>query len=484
MSLSTLNLKLQRKQTIAFQSSATEILYGGAAGGGKSYLMRVAAIIWCSLIPGLQVYVFRRLFTDLWKNHMEGPSGFPALLAPWVAAKLVKINFSDNSIEFWNKSKIFLCHCQYEKDVLKYQGAEIHVLLVDELTHFTDKIYRFLRGRVRLAGLTIPPQFKGMFPRIICGSNPGAIGHNWVKFAFIDNAKEYEIRRMPKTEGGMLRQFIPARLEDNPALVKSDPDYDERLEGLGDPELVRAMREGDWDIVAGGMFDDLWKRHKHVIEPFEIPSSWTIDRSFDWGSSAPFSVGWWAESDGTKAPNGRTYPRGTLFRIYEWYGWSGKPNVGCKMLAVEIARGILEREQEWGIKAKPGPADSSIFDTDNGVCIADDMADAGVRWTEADKSPGSRKNGAERLRKFLKAALQWPMESPGLFVFDRCTHFIRTVPVLPRDERHRDDVDTDAEDHVYDETRYKVLERAPRKPVFSSAPVESVPSGEGLAGLL
>ncbi len=424
--------------------------------------MRVAAILWCIAIPGLQVYIFRRLFADLWKNHMEGPGGFLALLAGWIEAKAVKVNYSDNSIEFYNKSKIFLCHCQYEKDVIKYQGAEIHVLFIDELTHFTEKIYRFLRGRVRMAGIQIPARFKGLFPRIICGSNPGSIGHNWVKFSFIDNAAEYEIRRMPKQEGGMLRQFIPAKLQDNPALNESDPDYEDRLEGLGDPELVRAMRDGDWNIIAGGMFDDLWndcgRRVVHIIQPFDIPSSWRIDRSFDWGSSAPFSVGWWAESDGTKAPNGKIYPRGTLFRIYEWYGWNGKPNEGCKLLAVDIAKGILEREKLWGIKAKPGPADSSIYDTENGMCIADDMAKIGVRWIEADKSPGSRKNRAERMRKYLKASLQSPMESPGLFIFDRCTHFIRTVPVLPRAENNRDDVDTDAEDHAYDEAAYRIAQ--------------------------
>jgi hypothetical protein len=398
---------------------------------------------------------------------MEGPKGFLALLGSWVDAKKVKINYSDNSIEFWNKSKIFLCHCQYEKDVIKYQGAEIHVLFIDELTHFTEKIYRFLRGRVRLAGLQIPAHLKGLFPRIICGANPGAIGHNWVRFSFISNAAEYEIRRMPKKEGGMLRQFIPAKLKDNPALSKDDPEYCDRLEGLGDPELVKAMLDGDWDIVAGGMFDDIWKRERHFIEPFRIPASWYKDRTFDWGSAHPFSVGWWAESDGTKAPNGKTYPRGSLFRFAEWYGWNGNPNEGCKMLAVEIARQIKRLESVfyqdgyWEGSAdsvKPGAADSSIFDDENDMCIARDMRKEGVRWLEADKSPGSRKNGAEIFRKYLKASLESPMEHPGVYIFNRCPNFARTIPVLPRDEKIRDDVDTKAEDHIWDETRYRILE--------------------------
>ena len=127
------------------------------------------------------------------------------------------------------------------------------------------------------------------------------------------------------------------------------------------------------------------------------------------------------------------------------------------MVATEIARKIVEVEKGFKRRVLPGPADGSIFETQNGVCIAADMERAGVRWERADKSNGSRINGLERLRKFLKAAHTHPMEEPGLFVFDTCRNFIRTVPVLPRSERNPDDIDTDAEDHIYDETRYRVL---------------------------
>ena len=417
----------------------------------------MAAIAWSAAIPGLQTYIFRRTFDDLYKNHMEGPTSFPELLSEWVNSKAVSINDSKHTIKFWNKSKIFLCHCQHEKNVLGYKGAEIHVLMIDELTQFTSFMYRFLRGRCRLGNLQLPPQYKGLFPRTLNGSNPGDIGHNWVKQDFVDFAPEGEIKQAEKKEGGMRRQFIRALLEDNPTQTENDPDYEDRLEGLGDPSLVRAMRLGDWDIVAGGMFDDLWRRDKHVIDPFVIPDSWTVDRSFDWGSSKPYSVGWWAESDGTTAPNGRTYPRGTLFRINEMYGWNGRANEGCKALAVDIADEIKAREAEMKLKVKAGPADSSIFDAENGVCIADDMAKKGVAWTAADKSPGSRKIGWERVRKYLKASLQHPMEEPGLFVFNNCLQFIRTVPTLPRDKNKSDDVDTDAEDHVGDEVRYRLM---------------------------
>lgn len=389
---------------------------------------------------------------------MEGPTSFRELLSEWVNAKAVSINDSKHTISFWNGSKIFLNHCQHEKNVWSYKGAEIHVLMVDELTQFTAFMYRFLRGRLRLGNLQLPPQYKGLFPRILNGSNPGDVGHNWVKADFVDFAPDGEIRQAEKKEGGMRRQFIRSLLEDNPTLTENDPEYEDRLEGLGDPALVRAMRLGDWDIVAGGMFDDVWRRDKHVIEPFAIPSSWTVDRSFDWGSSKPYSVGWWAESDGTTAPNGRTFPRGTLFRIHELYGWNGRPNEGCKALAVEIADKIKETEAALGLTVNPGPADDAIWDEENGNCIARDMAARGVYWTKAGKRPGTRKTGWEKLRKYLKASTQFPMEEPGMFVFNTCSHFIRTVPVLPRDQKQTDDVDTDAEDHVGDETRYRVLQ--------------------------
>jgi len=456
-----MELNLHPRQTQAFLTEATEILYGGAAGGGKSHLMRAAAIAWCTDIPGLQVYIFRRVSDDLTKNHMEGPSAFPALLSEWIDAGHVKVNYSKNSIEFWNGAKIHLCHCQYEKDRFKYQGAEIHVLMIDELTHFTDTIYRYLRGRCRLGALRVPDRYRGLFPRVICGSNPGGVGHNWVKATFIDPAAPMKITPQPKAEGGMRRQYIPAKLEDNPTLTEADPDYVDRLEGLGNPELIRAMRDGDWDIVSGGMFDDLWHRDTHVLAPFDIPSSWRVDRGFDWGSSKPFSVIWFAESDGTTATmkdgTKRTFPRGSIFAIDEWYGWNGKPNEGCKMLAVDIATGIVDREKEMRLEVKPGPADTSIFDTQNGMCIADDMSKKSVRWEKADKSPGSRKNGWEMIRKLMKQART--SDLPGLFVFDTCIHVIRTLPVLPRDQKNSDDVDTDAEDHAPDVVRYRCSAR-------------------------
>lgn len=451
--------QLHPKQLMAFLTNATEILFGGAAGGGKSFFMRFFAI-WCAIYcPGIQIYLFRRTYPDLQKNHMEGPTSLPVVLAPLMGDKLVTINYGKGIISFANGSRIFLCHCQYEKDVTSYQGAEIHLLLIDELTHFTEKMYRFLRGRCRLGSWQPPKQLAGAFPRILNGSNPGGVGHNWVKEMFVTPVPWFKIWKTPKGEGGMLRQFIPAKLDDNPTMEKNDPEYRERLQGLGDPMLVKAMLDGNWDIVAGGALDDVWNASRQMIEPFRVPHDWYVNRSFDWGSSAPFSVGWWAISNGEdvqiKDGSWRYFPAGSLIRIAEWYGWNGKPNAGCKMLAVDIARGIKEREATMGLKVRPGPADSAIFARENGNCIADDMEREGVRWVPADKGPGSRINGLEKVRELLKESSKERPEHPGMWAFKTCVHFSRTMPVLPRDEKKYEDVDSKSEDHVYDETRYE-----------------------------
>lgn len=453
-----MRLGLLPKQRMALTSEADEILYGGAAGPGKSHLLRLTAIAYCSAIPEIQVYLFRRLQPDLAKNHLEGPTGFRAMLATLEAAGKVKINDHLNVIKFANGAKIHLSHCQHEKDKYKYQGPEIHVLLIDELTHFSESIYRYLRARVRAPeSLKIPDWFKFPVPRVMSGTNPGNVGHNWVRRTFVKPRPAMEVWRTPEDEGGMLRQFIPGFLHENPFL---DQSYAKQLAGLGDPETVKAMLKGDWDIVAGGMIDDLWDEAIHVIPNFRPPKSWSVRRSFDWGSSRPFSVGWWAEANGESVMidgRERHFAPGTKIRLFEWYGADPKrENTGLKMLAKDIAKKIVEIEAALPFKVDPGPADSAIFATENGMCIADDMATEGVYWVKADKSPGSRVNGAEKVRSMLKASLSYPMEDPGLFVTEACRDFISIIPVLPRDDKKTDDVDTDAEDHIWDEMRYEV----------------------------
>lgn len=454
-----MELALHPKQSQVFQSPARQILFGGAAGPGKSHLLRVAAIAWAYAIPGLQVYLFRRTFPDLYKNHMEGPTSFPALLAPWTAEGFVKINYAQQQISFAHHSKIHLAHMQHEQDTDKIQGAEIHVALLDELTHFTKSQYSFIRSRVRMTGITVPQSLEGQFPRILAASNPGGPGHGWVRALFVDPVAPGTIWDAPLEEGGLTTQFIPALLKDNPTLTREDPTYADRLRGLSSPELVRAMLEGDWNAMVGGLFDDIWQPSLHVLEPFDIPPTWRLRRAFDWGSSKPFSYGLWAHSDGATpaGPEDRIYVRGTRFRVMELYGWNGKPNEGLRMTNNEIAKWIkdLEDTSPYKGRVEAGPADTQIFDIVNGRSIAQEMAVHGISFKPAAKGPGSRRQGWSLLRQMLKASTERPMETPGLFVFNTCRQFIRTVPVAPRDKADADDLDSDSEDHVADEVRYE-----------------------------
>lgn len=452
-------------QSQAFTTEATELLYGGAAGGGKSFLMRLALITWALEVPGLQLYLFRRTYPELIKNHMDGPTSFPVLLAPWIDHRVCRINWGDMRIKFATGSTIHLSHCQYEKNRLNYHGAEIHVLAIDELTTFTSRIYYYLRGRVRMVGLNVPDDSPWTFPRIITASNPGGVGHTWVKSDFVTPRLPGEVWETPEDEGGMKRQYIPARLDDNPTLMAEDPGYYGRLAGLGSPELVKALREGSWDILEGAMFADAWDEAHNWVDPFPIPRSWTIYRSFDWGSSKPFSVGWWARTDGTQPTDDEgnrllsyTIPAKSWIRIGEWYGWNGKANQGNKMTPAEVADGILLRERELGIsgRVRPGAADVSIWDGQRGRSIHDEMASRGVRFRKAAMGPGSRERGWTIMRQGLLAAHETPMEEPCILIFNRCQHFRRTIPELPRDDLKTDDIDTDSEDHVADEARYQI----------------------------
>tara|TARA_R110000772_G_scaffold30806_9_gene76506 strand:+ start:985 stop:1950 length:966 start_codon:yes stop_codon:yes gene_type:complete len=284
------------------------------------------------------------------------------------------------------------------------------------------------------------------------------------------------------------RLSIHSHIDENLVLLEADPLYKINIAAAARNEAEKAAwLEGSWDIVSGGMFDDVWKVEYNVIPPFAIPYTWKIQRSFDWGASKPFSVGWWAISDGSdvQLPDGtwRSTVRGDVFRVKEWYGCTSKPNEGLDLLATDISEGIVERELGWGwrrpgenwCRVKPGVADSQIFAAENGNCIATDMKVKvrlndgykypGIIWNPADKRPGSRVTGWSQMRQRLKGAHPnvrevngekrlYPRESPGLFVTSDCPSFIETVPVLPRDEKNMDDIDTDAEDHIADDARY------------------------------
>lgn len=442
--MSGATIRAQAKQAAMISCPANEVLYGGARGGGKSF----ATLLdwhrhrsrWGGKANGI---LFRRSMPELEDMLNKARKLYPATGGTY-ATQARTWQWPDGS---WLK----LRYLERDADADRYQGHEYNWMAFEEAGAWSKPdALDMLRATLRSAD--------GVRHRLVLTANPGGVGHNWLKARYVDPRPPMRVH----TDGdGWSVCYIPATVADNPILIREDPGYIARLrQSAPSPAILKAWLEGSWDIVAGGIFDDLWNREKHVLPVFDVPQSWRIDRSFDWGSSKPFSVGWWAESNGETAIIGgkpRTFPRGSLIRVGEWYGWSGKPNDGARMLAVDIARGILERELSmgWRARVKVGVADSAIFATENGNCIADDMARIGVRWEPADKSPGSRINGWQMVRKMLKAAGEDRPEDAGLWAVDSCTHYIRTLPTLPRDARKPDDVDSDAEDHCADEVRYR-----------------------------
>lgn len=478
-----------------------ELLGEGNRGGGKTdtLLMDFGQHVGQGFGPAWRGIIFRQTYKQLQDLIAKSEKWFPQIF-PRGSPHEAVYNRGEHYWKWRTGEVLFFRQFARESDYWNYHGHEYPFVAWEELCNWASDVgYKRMMSTCRSSHREVPRKYRAT-------TNPYGPGHNWVKFRF----------RLPSWRGRIIKDAVdldgrpePWRCalfssqSENKVLLEADPEYMNRiLAGARNEAERRAWMEGSWDIVAGGMFDDVWDQQYNVLPRFEVPDGWRIDRSFDWGSARPFSVGWWAESDGGDLllPDGRLIAtvRGDLFRVNEWYGWNRRPNEGCNMLAVDIAKGIVERELLWGWRGhgpvprvRPGPADTSIFNVENGSCIATDMAKQvriggrvynGVHWTRADKSPGSRKNGWEQMRKMMKAVRgervlgpdkqpvllpngeeqRLPRERPGLFVQAHCEHFLRTVPVLPRDDKDPDDVDTESEDHVGDETRYRVRKAGAR----------------------
>lgn len=509
---------LPGSQTLALSCPAQIVTYHGTRGPGKTdaQLMRFRRRVGQGYGRHWRGVIFDREYKNLDDLVSKSLRWFPEFKdgARFLSSK------SDYKWVWPTGEELLFRAIKKPADYWSYHGQEFPFIGWNELTKYpTDELFEAMMSCNRSSFLpedypiyidkfaykenkSIIPVAENaknaiqyLLPEIpletIITTNPFGAGHNWVKKRFINVAPAGRVTRTsinvfnPRTQKRENIEKTQVHLfgsyRENKYL---SPQYVASLEAITDKNKKKAWLHGSWDIVSGGMFDGEWDTSVHVLQPFAIPLSWRIDRSFDYGSSAPFSVGWWAESDGTEYIDafGKKVQtvRGDLFRIGEWYGTTGKSNQGLRMLATDIASGIVSREISGGIynRVTPGPADNSIFDVVNGNSIANDMLKPvkavdgkiyhGVQWLRSDKSPGSRKVGWEKIRTYLQAAkpveivhngerVIVPREKPGLFVFSNCTHFLDLFPVLPRDEEKPDDVDTEAEDHVGDEVRYRVL---------------------------
>lgn len=453
-------------QRVFLRSAVPEVLLQGNRGGGKTeaLIMDFGQHVGVGFGASWNGILFRRTRQQMYDVIRKTKKLFPQI---WRGATYN----STGHAWHWPEGESFrLAYMERDTDYYNYHGHEYPWIGWEELTTWpNDHGYRMMMSCWRSSHVKVPRKYRAT-------TNPYGPGHNWVKHRFhLPIPPRQLIGELIHEPPSPARTAIRSSLKENKIFLAADPEYLGKIsEAARNPAELKAWLEGSWDIVAGGMFDDLWDPMKHVKPEFIVPHSWRIDRAFDWGSSSPFSVGWWAESDGSDVKiNGKVYStvRGDLFRIAEWYGWNGRPNEGLKMLAVDISKGIIERELAWGIhdRVQPGPADSSIFKVENGVSVGVDMTRpvringkkyGGTIWVPSDRSSGSRKIGWEQMRAMMKASVSepgQPREYPGLFVCRNCKDFLRTVPVLPRDlEKDPDDADTEAEDHIADETRYRV----------------------------
>jgi hypothetical protein len=464
-----------------------EVLLTGPRGGGKSDTALVAWLrgVGKGMGSNWRGFVFKRTSAEIEPLVAKAGKLFKA------ECPQVHYKAAPYPTFIWPEGETLIFRHMFDLgDYDSVHGSEVSFILWEELTNWPDP-YVYLKCMSIMR--SSHPQ-AAQWSQVWATTNPGQIGHNWVrdrwrlpemtnKFVYDD----IEAMRKWTDDAQVLVQPRPRiavflDVRHNRKLLDVDPTYLSTIAATATSEAQRkAWLFGDWEIISGGMFDDLYSAQYHCVQPFDIPSSWRIDRSFDWGSSTPFAVLWFAESDGSdyqdRTGKWHSSVRGDIFVTHEWYGTNGQPNQGLKLTAAEVAQGIVQREVDWGIygRVRPGPADNQITNqVQTGQSIELDMSRPvkvmvngkyvdrpGVTWERSDKASGARATGWEMIRRRLQQAIPdaktGTREKPGLFVFNSVEHFLKHFKTTPRDEKNPDDVPTKGEFHLVDALRYKVL---------------------------
>ena len=434
-------------QTDFLASSEREVLYGGAAGGGKSYAMLADPLRYLAH-PQFSGLLLRRTTEELrelvWKSQELYPKIIPG------------IKWSERKMQWTSPSggRLWLSYLDRDDDVLRYQGLSFCWIGFDELTQWpTAFAWDYLRSRLRSTAPDLPVYMRAT-------TNPGGAGHVWVKKYFIDPSSVGKTFAATDENGNILvypkghtkegqslfnRKFIPAKLFDNPFLAQSG-DYETMLLSLPENQRKRLL-EGNWDVAEGAAFPE-FDRTIHVTEPFDIPKNWPKFRACDYGYGSYSAVLWFCVA-----------PDGQLIVYRELYV--------SKVLAKDLANKVLHLEEDDGTILY-GVLDSSCWHRrgDTGPSLAEQMILQGCRWRPSDRSAGSRISGKNEIHRRLQIQEEFDEDNtPGMVVFHNCTNLVSQLPVIPLDPKNPEDVNTRSEDHLYDALRYGVMSR-PRKGIF------------------
>jgi len=437
-------------QTDFLSSSEREVLYGGAAGGGKSYAMLADPLhgLNNANFSGLLVrHTTEELRELIQKSQELYPRAIPGI--KWSERKSQWISPRGG--------RLWMSYLDKDMDVTRYQGQAFNWIGFDELTQWSSPYaWDYMRSRLRSAYA----KDLGLYMRAT--TNPGGAGHQWVKKMFIDpspsrepfwatNIETGDTITFPKghtREGEPLfkRRFIPASLFDNPYLSEGG-DYEAMLLSL--PEHQRKqLLDGNWDVNEGAAFPE-FNRKIHVIDPFKIPQSWARFRACDYGYGSHTGVLWLAVA-----------PTDQLIVYRELY---------CsKVTATDLADMILDAEHQDGT-IRYGVLDSSLWHKrgDTGPSLAEQMNMKGCRWRPSDRSKGSRVAGKNELHRRLQ--VDEFTDEPRLVFMSTCTNTISQLPAIPLDKNNSEDVDTKSEDHLYDALRYGIMTR-PRSSIWDFNP--------------
>ena len=436
-------------QTDFLAAGEREVLYGGSAGGGKSYAMLADPLRYMGH-PSFSGLLLRHTTEELRELVWKSQEIYPKI---WKGIK-----WSERKMQWTAPSgaRLWMSYLDRDDDVLRYQGLAFSWIGFDELTQWNKPFaWNYMRSRLRTAASDLPIYMRAT-------TNPGGPGHGWVKKMFIDpapygktfDATDIETGEVLKYPAGhskagqslFKRKFIPARLSDNPYLSR-EGDYEAMLLSL--PEQQRKqLLEGDWDIKEGAAFTE-FNRDIHVVEPFNIPHNWVKFRACDYGYGSYSAVLWFAVS-----------PSEQLIVYRELYV--------SKVLATDLADMINELEAEDG-NMKYGVLDSSLWHKrgDTGPSLAEQMIMRGCRFRPSDRSKGSRVSGKNEIHRRLQ--VDEYTEEPRIVFFNNCTNTVSQLPSIPLDKKNPEDVDTRAEDHLYDALRYGIMSR-PRFSIFDYDP--------------